>query len=112
MFCTCSEDVQRRMQRVIHVHFGASLMSWDERCPRNGGEGRYEESYRLNFLEKQARTRRSPDDAQAFLDFGSWLVEEWRYWDAIEPLKQAVQLDPSNSWAMLNLGMAYGETGW
>eukprot|EP00971_Amphidinium_carterae_P079802 1578918-Amphidinium_carterae.1 len=48
-----ARDVQRRVGKVARVHWGGSLMHWDERCPRKGAEGRYEESYRFEYLSKR-----------------------------------------------------------
>eukprot|EP00971_Amphidinium_carterae_P256220 5087132-Amphidinium_carterae.1 len=106
-----AREVQRRVGKVARVHWGGSLMHWDERCPRKGAEGRYEESHRMDYFEKLAPTLAAPRAAEGFLELGTWLHDAHCYNASLEPLKRSVELSPNNTWATMHLGSVYGEVG-
>jgi protein O-mannosyl-transferase len=53
----------------------------------------------------------NPDDAAAFNNLGTSLLQEGKTQEAIAPIEKAVQLEPTNAFGHANLGMPYINVG-
>ncbi len=65
------------------------------------------QNYRPTDRELGAIMKTPPSTAQAFVERGNYLMDRYRYDEAVADFTSAIALDPKNGWALADRGIAY-----